>query len=202
MLNRDDYRRFINLDSPLTNTGAYARIERAPAGMAWRVACVYHLPPDINGGMHNVFVDCIDTGDRWASTAGLKVGWTWAGRRDNEPAPPRSFEKNPPEPRAQIDMYRGQVTSLWIEDSLGAPSDKVHGLHTNVENGVNGNTYGHNSFVVLFKMSSLGNIVTPPTPGPDEPTQPPLTLEERVTATERDIAELKAWRNAMEGTGR
>jgi len=202
MLNRDEYRRFINLQQPLTNTGAYARVERAPAGMAWRVVCVYHLPALVNGGMHNVFVDCLDTGDRWADATGLKVGWTWEGRRDNEPAPPRLFEKNPPEPRAQIDMYRGQVTSLWIEDSLGAPSDKVHGLHTNVENGLDGNSWGHNSFVVLFKMSSL-NVVTPTPPGPTEPTQPPtLTVEQRLAALEADNKRLWAALRNGEGDGR
>ena len=200
-MNRDDYRHLIDSRNPLINTGAYARIERAPAGMAWRAVCVYHLSPSENGGMHGIFVDCLDTGDRWASTAGLTVQWTWEGRRDNEPAPARPFEKRPPEPRAQVDLWVGQNTSLWIQDGQGAPSDKVHGLHSNVENGLNGNTWGHNSFVVIFKMSSLVGTppITPPPTGPDEPTQPTLTLEQRVSANERAIAELAAWRRSMEG---
>jgi len=190
-MNRDDYRHLIDSRNPLINTGAYARIECAPPGMAWRAVCVYHLPALINAGMCGIFIDCLDTGDRWASTVGLTVQWTWDGRRANEPAPARPFEKRPPEPRAQIDLRVGQNTSLWIQDGQGAPSDRVLGLHSNVENGLDGNMYGHNSFVVIFKMSSM--TITPTT----QPTL--MLLEYRVAAIERAIAELAAWRRSMEG---
>jgi len=198
MLNRDNYRRYINPVQPLVNTGAYANIERA-AGPCWRCVCVYHLSPQENVGKSNIFIDVLSAGGDWAIAEHLRVGWTWNGRQPHEPAAPRMFEKRPPEFRAQVDLYKGQITSLRIMDATGLRSDVVNGLRSDVEDlSTGGNTRFHNSFAALFQRIS-GPVIAPPI----DPVMPPTEI---LTAwqmgIERDIAELKAWRQTMEGDGR
>lgn len=200
MLNRDQFAPLVIPNEPLFNTSPYARVERAAAPTAWRAVLVYHLLPEQNGNQHTIFVDVLDTGNRWADTQGLMLGWTWEGRRADEPAPAKVFEKNPPEPRAQVDLYRGQITSVWIEDGLGVPSDRVHGLHSAVAD-VPGNNLFHNSFLVLFRLMTTA-VVTPPVtppivvaPGPEEPAWTIEALAAKVLEIERRM-------NAYEGDGR
>jgi hypothetical protein len=165
MLIRDDFRKFINPTQPLVNVAPFARLERATGAVVWRCVCVYHLPPAQNGGQHVVFVDALNSVGEWAWADGLKVEWTWEGRQPGEAAPPKPFEKRPPEPRAQVDLYAGQVTSVRIKDVTGIPSDVVYGLRSDVEDVGGGNTRFHNSFVVLF-MRTAGAVVQPPVEPP------------------------------------
>lgn len=188
MLNRDIFRRYINPTQPLVNTGDYANVERA-TGPCWRCVCVYHLSPAENVGKSNIFIDVLSAGGDWAIANHLNVWWTWNGRQPHEPAPPREFEKRPPELRAQVDLYRGQTTSIRIADPTGLRSDSVHGLRSDVEDLPSGNTRYHNSFVVLFQRIS-GGIIIPPV----DPTLPASTLEQRVKA-------LEDWRSTLEGDG-
>lgn len=181
MLNRDDYRKYINSTQPLVNVSPYARLERATGAVVWRCVCVYHLTPAENMGKHLIFVDALNSVGEWAWADGLRVQWTWEGRQPGQAAPPKAFEKRLPELRAQVDLYAGQVTSVRIDDRTGIPSDVVHGLRSDVEDVGVGNTWGHNSFVVLFQRMS-GNITQPP-------IAPPLTVEQRLTA-------LEAWATA------
>lgn len=176
MLIRDDYRKLINPTQPLINVAPYARLERATGSVVWRCVCVYHLSPAQNGGQHVVFVDALDSVAQWAWADGLRVQWTWEGRQSGEAAPPKLFEKRPPEPRAQVDLYAGQVTSVRIDDRTGIPSDVVHGLRSDVEDVGIGNSWGHNSFVVLFQRLP-GNVVQPP-------IVLPLTVEQRLSRLE------------------
>lgn len=177
MLNRDEYRRFINADQPLTNTAAYARIERAPTGTAWRAVCVYHLPAEINNRMLVAFCDVLQ-GGLWANADKLRIAYTWEGR--TEPPLYRPFEKRPPEPRAQVDLYKGQVTTIWVDDPR-YPSDRVAGIHSAVENGQGGNTLYHNSFMVFWELRNA--VVIPPI---DPPTVPG-----DVAALQAEIARLR-----------
>jgi hypothetical protein len=64
----------------------------------------------------------------------------------SEAPSPAIFEKNAPEPGANIPLFAGQ--NLWIEmqDVAGAPSDRVHGLS------LAGN--GHRSYYVVFQLVS------------------------------------------------
>ena len=195
MINRDELRAQVIPNEPLINTSLYVRVERATAPTAWRAILVYHLLPHQNGNQHNIFVDVLDTGGRWADTSGMSVGWTWDGRRDDEKIDPRPFEKRPPEPRAQVDLHKGQITSVWLNDPNGWPSDKVHGLRSDVAD-VPGNNLYHNSFGVLFQL--MTREVAPPiviAPGPSEPG---LTLE----LLAAQVAELKRRFDMFEGDGR
>jgi hypothetical protein len=176
MLNRNDFKKYVNLERPLANVGAQnCAIERAKTdGYAWRCVAVYHLSPEENQGKHQVFVDVLNSIGQWVFSGdrqftALRVGWTWEGRRLDEPAPLRFFEKREPEPKAQVDLYKGQTVSIWI-DSSDHPSDKVHGLRSDVEIGTWGNTLFHNSFVVLFQLTNAISVsitpVDPPLPSP------------------------------------
>lgn len=192
MLNRDNYVQHADWRNP--KIPSYTIVEAATAPTAWRIAYVYHLMPDENRGKHVIMIDVLDTGGRWGDASGLTVGWTWNGRRPDEPAPPRAFEKRPPEPRANVDLYKGQITSLWINDSMGIPSDKIHGLHSDVENLPSGNTFGHNSFLVFFQLVTRPVVIVPP----DPPTEPPLSLEWLAM----EVATLKRRIDVLEGNGR
>lgn len=166
MLNREDYRKFVNPAWPMINTNAYARIESAKGTTVWRAVCVYHLPGNINGGQHVIFCDTLNTAGTWADdNKNLRIGYTWSGKTDGPLY--RPFEKRPPEPRAQVDLYKNQVTTVWVDDPR-YPSDRVVGLHSAVADTQDGNTLFHNSFVVLWQL--LSNAVIIP---PDKPVDPP-----------------------------
>lgn len=159
MLNRDEYRKFINPAQPLVNTGAYATIERAAGPAAWRAVCVYHLPGEINNRQLIAFCDILDSNGDWADDQGLEIAYTWQGRNIAAPLV-RPFEKRPPEPRAQVDLYKHQVTTIWVDDPF-FPSDRVVGLHSAVEDGQGGNTLFHNSFVVLWQLLTDNAVERP-----------------------------------------
>lgn len=169
MLSRDDYRKYINADAPLVNVAPVVRIERAVAGIAWRAVCVYHLPGEINNRMLIAFCDVLTGTGEWASMDGLRIAYTWEGRT-GEPLY-RPFEKRPPEPRAQIDLYKNQVTTAWVYD-LRYSSDRVVGLRSDIEDGPGGNTRFHNSYIVLWQLGAVGTT-TPPI----DPPAKPRTLE-------------------------
>ncbi len=170
MLNREDYRKFVNPDNPLTNTGAYARIERATGDMVWRAVTVYHLPGEINNRMLVAFCDVLWASGAWAPVGGLRIAYTWQGKQDGPLY--RPFEKRPPEPRAQVDLYKGQLTTVWVDDPV-YPSDKVVGIHSDVEDGQGGNVRFHNSFICYWQLLKSSTI-TPPIDPPviDPPTIP------------------------------
>lgn len=178
MINRDLHRNRIGND-PFTNTAGFGvSIARwATAGPVWRAVYVHHLSPQENGNQHNVFVDCLDTMGYWANTSRLKVAYTWEGRRPDEQAPPRPFEKRPPEPRAQLDLYRGQKITCWIDDPT-LPSDRVVGLRSDVQD-VPGNNLFHNSFVVLFQLQQ------------GEPVEPPIEPGGNLDELRREVAALR-----------
>jgi hypothetical protein len=165
MINREEYRRFINPAWPMINTGTYARIESAKGNTVWRAVCVYHLPGNINGGQHVVFCDTLSDSGAWSAADGLRIAYAWDGKSDGPLY--RPFEKRPPEPRAQVDLYKGQITTVWVDDPR-YPSDKVVGLHSAVADTQDGNTLFHNSFVVLWQL--VGNAITTP---PIDPVGPP-----------------------------
>jgi hypothetical protein len=167
LINRDLHRNRIDANNPLTNTAGYGvSISRVNVtGPAWRAVYVHHLSPQENGNQHNVFIDCLDSMGYWANASRLKVAYTWEGRRPDEAAPPRPFEKKPPEPRAQLDINKGQKITCWIDDPT-LPSDRVVGLRSDVQD-VPGNNLFHNSFVVLFQLQQGGAVEGPTEPDGD-----------------------------------
>lgn len=171
----------------MINTGGYARIESAKGTTVWRAVCVYHLPGNINGGQHVVFCDTLSDSGAWSPADGVRIAYTWEGKNDGTLY--RPFEKRPPEPRAQVDLYKGQITTVWVDDPR-YPSDKVVGLHSAVADTQDGNMLFHNSFVVLWQL--VGNAVITPPIDPVGPPQPDANLAQRVAALEQQMRQAAA----------
>lgn len=196
MINREEYRKFINPAQPLINTSAYASIERAAGPTAWRAVCVYHLPGEINNRQLIAFCDILDRNGDWADTTGLEIAYTWQGRNVSTPLV-RPFEKKPPEPRAQVDLYKHQITTAWVDDPF-FPSDKVVGLHSAVEDGQGGNTLFHNSFIVFWQLLTDNAVVTPVDPvKPPSPDTTADALRAEVTQLRTAIGQALAALNAV-----
>ena len=166
---------------------------------AWRCIGVYHLSPPENRGRHNVFVEVLD--ENGVRTRAPVIKWSWYM---DAPTQTLRLEKPGNEPAADIPIGVSSTITLRVEGD-GIPSDSVGGIHSrHPDEGTDRwNSYGHHSYYAVFQKQA-GTIgtppVTPPPTGPDEPTpQPTLTLEQRVEANERAIAELTAWRRSMEG---
>src|SRR5690606_10517432 len=128
---------------------------------------------------------------------------TWEGRRDDEPAPPKSLDKPDNEPAGSLDVYKGQIITAWLEGD-GLPSERVTGLHTDhgdevASDGSNGNMRFHHSFHVIFQRARAaaapivkdGTDEQKPVPPPTQPSEPPTLVAEnwtaRVTATQLNL---------------
>lgn len=138
-----------------------------PSVMAVLVA---HLPGNLNQGNHSVYVDALDTNDRLLiNPPGIKIGWTWEGRRDDEPAPLVALDKTSPMDTASgnITLGKGQVASVWLQDGDRVISNVVRGLSTAITNAdpATGNSLYHNSFYVVF-AARLDKPTSPPSPQP------------------------------------
>lgn len=129
-------------------------------GAGWRCVLIHPLTDEENEGSHNVYIDAIDTyGRRFLPTAN-QMRFGWENMQPNEAPPPAIFEKNAPEPGANIPLFAGQ--NLWIEmqDVAGAPSDRVSGMSLIGS--------GHRSYYVVFQLVSsqqdalLGRAVSVP----------------------------------------
>ncbi|RIK37915.1 MAG: hypothetical protein DCC55_22795 [Chloroflexi bacterium] len=185
-----------------------ARIQEAdapPGATYWKIVGVRHLSPDENRGKHNIYIDAIDEAGQRVRNPDLRIAYTWEGRRDDEPAPPRPLDKPDNEPAGNLDVYKGQVVTAWLQGD-GLPSDRVAGLHTDhddepASDGGNGNTRFHHSFHVLFQRAQKAAVpvvtdggqsrpepAPPPTPAP---TQPGVLVPEQwvgvVTATQLNL---------------
>lgn len=170
-----------------------------PGQVYWRVVEVRHLTPNENRGKHNIYVDAVGPdGQRWVQPS-LRIGWTWEGRRADEPAPPKPLDKPAGEPMGNIDLGKGQVTRIWLIDDV--PSDAVEGMHTNHpdERGPNGeiwNSTGHHSFYVKLQLATAGGIVVDEGTGPStggEIPPPSSDLVAMVQALQLEVAELRRW---------
>lgn len=180
LFNRETYRGLINVSDPIQpkdkNKGI--QIKRAAGGdKVWRVVAAYHLTPEENRGKHLIYVEALDEHGNWVDTNNLSVGWGWENQQPHEKVNPKKFEKRPPEFRANVDLYRGQKTAIWMSDPSGVQSDVVANLHSDVENLPEHNTFGHNSYIVIFqRMSNQPVTTTPDDPNkPKEPSPDPDT---------------------------
>ena len=158
----------------------------------WQAVSLRHLTPEENQGRHHVYVDVQDeAGQRWRA-AGLRLGWTWAGRGAQEPGEPAPLNGPDGEPAGQLDLQRGQPAEVWIQDD-GVASDRVANLHTGHPDepddaGQLGNADGRHSFWLVFQRvvagegqpgSRIARAATPATPAFTFSAWP--TEERRVT---------------------
>lgn len=154
----------------------------------WRVLGVYHLSADENRGRHAVYVDAVDEQGRRVQDPNLRIGWSWAGRKPDEGAPPAPLDKQEGEPAGNVPINnQDTVVEVWIEGN--GPSDRVRGLTSKhpderTPKGEIGNSFGHHSYYVLFQKARkdalpvvIGGVSTeeqkPPTNGHDGPAGAP-----------------------------
>lgn len=162
---------------------------------SYQVVLVAHLPGNLNQGNHGIYVDVLNYNDRLAVNPPLKIGWTWEGKQDNEPAPCAPLDKTSPVDSASgnIALGKGQTASVWLQDGDMVVSNVVEGLSTAISDAdpATGNSLWHNSFYVVF--APRFDEVT-------EPTPPPATgdvnkrfeqLEARVAALEKQFQRLQ-----------
>ena len=133
----------------------------APGQMYWRLVYVRHRTPEENQGKHNAYVTAIDENGQRVHDDGLRIGWTWEGRREDEPAEPKRLDKPDSEPAGNVDIYGGMHLAVWITGD-GLPSDRAENLHTHHpdEPGPHGelwNSIGHHSFDLVFQRTTAAD---------------------------------------------
>lgn len=176
-------------DPAITNTDIAAiQLSAAPC---WRVVGVWHLSPQQNGGKHNVYADLLDElGRVLEPPVDAVLAYSWDGMRPVEAPEPMDFEKKPPEPGANFPIWIGQHVTCWIQGSL-PNSDQVANLRSDFPGeGGAGNSFGHQSFYVVFQR--YHGIAEPaPTPAPEPapvPTPEPTPTPEPSPPDERRLA--------------
>lgn len=167
-----DYRRLV---ATVQNGGSFAvdlryGITTRPGPRPGYRAYVYHLTGSENGGKHHIFFEV--RGKNGNRPQGLKVGYTWVGRRPDEPAPLIPLDKPIEEPWGNKELGAGQIAEVWLTDLNGNEigSDHVIGIHTGHDSDGLGNHRFHHSFFVLWYWEELElGGPTPPNGEPDPP---------------------------------
>lgn len=133
----------------------------------WKVIGVHHLLPRENFSNHHVYLEALDENGQRA-TPPAWVGWTWEGRRPDEPANPAPLDKPANESGNNIAVFFGQTISVWIQGQARGgtdKSDRVENIHTAhpdepTSDGALLNTLGHHSFYVVFQRTKKESKVT------------------------------------------
>lgn len=131
---------------------------------------IHHLTGPENVGKHNIFFDVLGIdGQRVPDIATrFLVGWKWQDQRPGELSNPVRLDKPLSEPAGNIDMWPGQVITVWLIDARSHTiiSNEVRGLQSGHDDEEPGNTRFHHSFYVVFQQN--GNEPPEPEPEPDE----------------------------------
>jgi hypothetical protein len=138
----------------------------------WEAICGYHLPN--SGGNPNIYLSAVNQAGivEHPQTTGklMMFGWDWEGRRPGQRHDPVKGDKPLSEPSANINLGRGQIATVWVEDSI--PSDKVYNLRSDWPDAVY-----HSATFVCFRLVTG----TPPPPEPEpEPAVDCADLERRI----------------------
>lgn len=146
-----------------------ASVTTGLGSVRWTVEAVHKLTPDENQGKHHIYIILLNDNHEFIYSPPFetKVEYTWEGRREDELAPVVALEKKYPEPIANIPMYKGQKITVWIKDS-DFGSDSVSGLTVDLPDESTGNTYGHHSYLIVFKLSDMRQHENPTIPSEDD----------------------------------
>jgi hypothetical protein len=133
--------------------------EVAPGESYWKAIGVHHLLPDENRSNHHVYFEVLDENSQRITNPTMWIGWTWEGRRPEEPANPAPVDKPAAEPGSNIAVFKGQTISVWVNGAsrdATDKSDRVENIHTNhadepLPDGALLNTIGHHSFYIIFQ---------------------------------------------------
>jgi hypothetical protein len=177
MFDRNKYLNQLQSGSLVTNA-PWVEVSLPPDNLpdVWLAVGIWHLTPEENGGNHNVYVDVLDTSKQPLPPDRLgdkRLAFGWEGQRPDEPAPAVKFEKQPPEPAANLPIWMGQEMAIWIESDRPI-SNIASNLHTDLPDQPPGNTRGHHSYYVVFAQVAM----------PTTPVE--LSLEERVRKLEAE----------------
>ena len=139
----------------------------------WEAICGYHLSPAEGGGNPNIYLSAVNQAgivEHPQTTVNLAVfGWDWEGRRPDQRHDPVKGDKPLSEPSANINLGRGQIATVWVEDSI--PSDKVYNLRSDWPDAVY-----HSATFVCFRLATGGAV-----PEPEPPTVPDCAdLQKRI----------------------
>lgn len=150
-----------------TSPGEYAdllQIRVTPAIVAdgqpyWRAICGYNMSNAEGGSNPAEYLAAIDEkGVILRPPAHMSVfGWTWEGRRPDEPARPVNGDKGANEPPANITLGKNQIAAIWVIDNI--PSDTVWNLRTDWPQAVY-----HTSTFICWQRTIMGKGPTPPVP--------------------------------------
>ena len=171
-------------------------IERTP-GATWIAETVHHLTGAENHGNHHVYVDAKSANGADLRNTGLNIFYGWDGIRDDEATPIVPIDKPTGEYGCNVPIFKN--TAMYV-GMHGAPSDIVRGLRTDFgdHDGQDGNSWGHQSFHVIFRYRPAQ---AEPEPEPQPEPQPIPTVAEPAEAgpAERQDGALE-WRRHAENS--
>lgn len=130
----------------------------------WRVIGVHHLASEENEGNHTILVEALDE-------KGIRIrqARVWAASTfENNMDPPQvsALDKADYDPMGcDFPMGKDGTYSAWIAGAsrdANEPSDRVERLHTRHADEGSGNTIGHHSFFVVFRLTAKGPTVLDP----------------------------------------
>jgi hypothetical protein len=117
-------------------------------GAEWLVDSVRHLSGAENQGRHHVFVDATGRNEEDLRGTGLHVAYGWDGMSEDEVPPLAPIDKPADEFGCHIPIFQGAVMHVAMH---GAPSQVVRGLHTAFNSDDEGNSWGYQSFHIVFR---------------------------------------------------
>lgn len=154
-----------------TSPGEWAdelQIKVTPAVVAdgqpfWRAICGYNMSNKEGGSNPAIYLAAIDEEGVVVRPQSSKIkmsvfGWTWEGRRSDEPARPVNGDKGANEPPANITLGKNQIATIWVIDDI--PSDQVYNLRTDWPQAV----YHTSTFVCWQRSIKGGGTPIPPVP--------------------------------------
>lgn len=126
----------------------------------WQAICGYNMSNEEGGRNPAIYLAALDEkGVIIRPPAHMSVfGWTWEGRRPNEPARPVNGDKGANEPPANITLGKKQIATIWVIDDI--PSDQVFNLRTDWPQAV----YHTSTFICWQRTIKGSSTPIPPTP--------------------------------------
>lgn len=134
-------------------------IDRTP-GAKWIVKSVRHLTGEENHGNHHVYVDAEDANGNDLRNTSLNILYGWEGMKPDEATPIVPIDKPEGEFGCNVPIFMNTAMYVAMHDE---PSERVSNLRTNFgdDDGEDGNSWGHQSFHVVFARREVQPIAEP-----------------------------------------
>lgn len=125
------------------------------SGPYWRAICAYHIPDVKNPNIYLSAVSPQGVPIHLETTGDIAMfGWDWEGRKPNERAAPVRGDKQINEPSANINMGKGQICTVWVDDNL--PSDRVKNIRSDWPSALY-----HSATFVCWQLTLAGTAPPP-----------------------------------------